>query len=67
MSCLYIFDITPLYVALLEEIFSHSVGCLFVFLMISFAVQKLLSLLGPIGFFFVSLLSLFLEVDQTRC
>ena len=41
MSCLYILDINPSSVALFANIFSHSIGCLFVLLMVSFAVQKL--------------------------
>ena len=45
MSMLYILDINPLLVISFANIFSHSVGCLFVLLMISFAVQKLLSLI----------------------
>ena len=45
MSCLYILDINPLLVALFANIFSQSVGCLFILLMASFAVQKLLSLI----------------------
>ena len=45
MSCLYILEIRPLSVALLAEILSHSVGCLFVSLMVSFAVQKLVSVI----------------------
>ena len=45
MSCLFILDVNPLSVIWLANIFSHSVGCLFVLLMISFAVQKLLSLI----------------------
>ena len=44
MSCLYILEINPLLVALFAYIFSHSVGCLFILLMISFAVQKLFHL-----------------------
>ena len=43
MSCLYIFSVT-----LFENIFSHSVGCLFILFMVSFAVQKLLSLIVSI-------------------
>ena len=43
MSCLYILEIIPLSVASFANIFSHSVGCLFVLFMVSFAVQKLLS------------------------
>ena len=40
---LYILDINPLSVASFANIFSHSIGCLFVLLMISFAMQELLS------------------------
>ena len=47
VSCLYILEINPLSVALLANIFFHSVGCLFVMFMVSFAVQKLLSLIRP--------------------
>ena len=47
MSCLYIFEINPLSVASFAIIFSQSEGCLFTLLIVSFAVQKLLSL-GPI-------------------
>ena len=43
MSCLYILKIKPSSVASFANIFSHSVGCLFVFFMVSFAVQKLVS------------------------
>jgi len=42
VSCLYILEIKPLSVASFETIFSHSVSCLF--FMVSFAVQKLVSL-----------------------
>ena len=52
MSCLYILDINPLSIALFANIFSHYVGYLFVFLMISFAVQKLLSLIRSHLFIF---------------
>ena len=45
MSCLYILEINSLLVALIANIFSHSIGCLFVLFMVPFAVQKLLSLL----------------------
>ena len=37
------FEINPLSVVLLANIFSHSEGCLFILFMVSFAVQKLLS------------------------
>ena len=42
-SCLYIFEINPLSVASFAIIFSQSEGCLFTLLLVSFAVQKLLS------------------------
>ena len=40
-SCLYIFEINSLSVALFAIIFSHSEGCLFTLLTVSFIVQKL--------------------------
>ena len=40
-SCLYIFKIICLSVALFAIIFSHSEGCLFTLLIVSFVVQKL--------------------------
>ena len=52
MTCLYILDINPLLVISFANIFSHSVGCLFVLLMVSFAVQKLLSLIRSQLFIF---------------
>ena len=45
MSCLYILEINPLLVTSFANIFSHSVCCLFILFMVSFAVQKLLSLI----------------------
>ena len=45
ISCLYILEINPLSVVLFAIIFSHSEGCLFTLLLVSFAVQKLLSLI----------------------
>ena len=45
MSCLYIFEINSLSVASFAIIFSHSEGCLFTLLIVSFVVQKLLSLI----------------------
>ena len=41
-SCLYIFEISCLSVASFAIIFSHSEGCLFILLIVSFVVQKLL-------------------------
>ena len=45
MRCLYILEINPLSVVSFAIIFSHSEGRLFTLLIVSFAVQKLLSLL----------------------
>ena len=39
-SCLYIFEINPLSVASFAILFSHSEGCLFTLLIVSFVVQK---------------------------
>ena len=41
MGCLYILEINPRSVTLFTNIFSHSVGCLFILFMVSFAVQKI--------------------------
>ena len=43
MSCLYILEINPLSVISFAITFSYSEGCLFTLLIVSFAVQKLLS------------------------
>ena len=53
MSCLYILEINPLSVASFADMFSHSVGCLFVLFLVSFAVQKPLSLIRSHLFIFV--------------
>ena len=58
MSCLYILEIKPLSVASFANIFSHSIGCLFVFVvvvvfMVSFAMQKPASLIRYHLFIFV--------------
>ena len=45
IRCLYILEINPLSVVSFAIIFSHSEGCLFTLLIVSFAVQKLLSLI----------------------
>ena len=45
MNCLYVLEINPLSVASFEIILSHSEGCLFTSFIVSFAVQKLLSLI----------------------
>ena len=45
MSCLHILEINPLSVVSFAIIFSHSKGCLFTLLIVSFAVHQLLSLI----------------------
>ena len=52
MSCLYIFEINSLSVAFFAIIFSHSEGCLFTLLIVSFIAQKLLSLIKSRLFIF---------------
>ena len=51
-SCLYISEISSLSVALFAIIFSHSEGCLFTLLIVSFDVQKLLRLIRSHLFIF---------------
>ena len=58
MSCLYILEINPLSVVSLAIIFSHSEGCLFTLLIVSFVVQKLLSLIRSHLYTFVLFLLL---------
>ena len=53
MSCLYILEINLLSVVSFATIFSNYEGCLFTLLILSFAVQKLLSLIRPYLFTFV--------------
>ena len=52
MSCLYILEIDPVLGALLANIFSHFIGCLFILLMVFFAKQKLISLIRSHFFIF---------------
>ena len=51
-SCLYIFEINSVSVALFTIIFSHSEGYLFTLLTASFIVQKFLSLIRSYLFIF---------------
>ena len=53
ISCLYILEINPLSVVSFAMIFSHSDSCFFTLLIVSFAVQKLLSLMRSHLFTFV--------------
>ena len=52
MSCLYILEINPLSVVSFAVLFSRSEGCLFTLLIVSFAVQKLLSFIRSHLFIF---------------
>ena len=65
MSCLYILEINPLSVVSFVVIFSHSEGCHFTLLVVSFAVQKLLSLIRSHLFTFV-FISVTLEGEPWR-
>ena len=51
-SCLYIFEINSLSVASFAIIFSHSEGCLFTLLIVSFIMQKHLHLVRSHLFIF---------------
>ena len=53
MSYLYILEVNPMSVVSLAIIFSHSEGCLFTLHIVSFAVQKLLSLFRSHLFTFI--------------
>ena len=53
MSCLYILEISPLLFVSVVIIFSHSEGCLSILFIVSFAVQKFLSLIKSKLFIFV--------------
>ena len=52
MNNLYILETKPLLVASFAKTFSQSIGCLFTLFMVSFAVQKLLSLIRSHLFIF---------------
>ena len=53
MSCVYILEINSLSVVSFAIIFSHFEGCLFTLFIVSFSVQKLLSLIRSHLFIFV--------------
>ena len=53
MSCLYILEIKPFLVTLFANVFSHSINCLFILSVVSFAVQKLAGLIRSHLFIFV--------------
>ena len=56
--CLYIFEINSLSVSSFAIIFSHSEGCLFTLLIVSFVVQKLLNLIRSHLFIFAFISSI---------
>ena len=60
MSCFYILEIKPLSVTSFANIFSQCVGCFFILFMVSFAVQKLVSLISSHLFIF-TFISIVLE------
>ena len=62
MSCLYILEINLLSVASFANISSHSEGCLFISFMISFALQKLVSLIRSHLFIF-AFISIYLILE----
>ena len=61
VSCLYILEIKPLPVASFETIFCHSMDCLFGFFMVSFTMQKLVSLTMSHWFIFAFIAAAFGE------
>ena len=64
MDCLYILEIYSLSVVSFAILFSCSEGCLFTLLIVSFAVQKLLSLIRSHLFTFVFLRMLLFAVTS---
>ena len=52
MSCLYILEINYLSFTSFAKIFSHSVGCPFILLTVSFAVQKFLNIIVTFVYFY---------------
>ena len=58
ISCLYIFEISCLSVASFAIVFSHSEGCLFTLLIVSFVMQKLLILIRSNLFIFAFISSI---------
>ena len=63
-SCLYMFEINSWSVASFAIILSHSEGCLFTLLMVSFVVQKLLILIRSYLFVCLFLFLLLWEVGH---
>ena len=57
MSCLYILEINPLSIALFANIFTQSIGCIFILLVVSLSVQKLVSLIRSHLFIYFAFIS----------
>src|SRR5574341_1400452 len=66
-SCLYIFEISCLSVASFAIIFSHFEGCLFTLLVVSFVVQKLLSLIRSHLFIFAFISNILGDGHRGSC
>ena len=66
MNCLYILEINSLSVVSFVIIFSHSEGCLFTLLIVSFVVQKLLSLIRSHLFIFAFISNILGDRKSTR-
>ena len=65
MRSLYILDTNPLLDISFANIFSHSVGCLFVWLIISFTVQKLFKFdVVPFAYLFICFLCLRKQIKK---
>ena len=67
MSCLYIKDINPLLVTLFANISSHFVGCIFILWLVSFSVQKYLSLIRSHLFIFMFIYSTLRDRTKKYC
>ena len=63
---MYIFEINPLSVASFAIIFSQSEGCLYTLLIVSFAVQKLLSFIRSHLFITMVLICLSLMANDVK-
>ena len=67
ISCFYMVDINPLSVISFTNIFSHPVSCLLILLMVSFTMQKLLSLIRSHLFILVSVSFALREESKKYC
>ena len=67
MSCLYILEIKPLLVTSFANIFSQSIGCLFIVFMVSFAVQNLVNLIRSYLFIFFLIKKIIVAIPGLCC